>query len=88
VRRALALLVAALGLASCDPAKPIHDKAYFTAHPQERAKAIAECQNDPGRLGADPSCVNAIHSDADAEHERVFHGVPTRASGVTNANHL
>lgn len=46
------------------------------------------CRADPGRLGGQPNCVNAVQSDADAEHDRVFHGAPPRATGVNNASHL
>ena len=86
--RCLMLLAAALGLASCGQAAAVHDKPYFTAHPQERARMLEMCRADPGRLGGQPNCVNAVQSDADAEHDRVFHGAPPRATGVNNASHL
>jgi hypothetical protein len=75
-------------LSGCQPARPVHDKAYYAGHPQERAQALAACRNDPGELNATPNCVNAIQADADAEHERVFHGPPPPAPGVNSADHL
>ena len=82
------LAAATLGLASCEQPLPSHDKAYFTAHPQERAQTLAECRNDPGQLGGTANCTNALQSDADAEHERVFHSAPPPAAGVTNTGHM
>ncbi len=82
-------LVLMLALASCGRAPtPAHDKGYFTAHPAVRTQTLLDCRSDPGGLGAGANCVNATQSDADAEHERVFHGAPPRPLGVTNANHL
>lgn len=81
-------LVAGVALTACQPAAPVHDKAYFAAHPAERAEAVAACRNDTGRLGETPNCVNAIQADADAEHERVFHSQPPKAPGVNNPDHL
>ena len=79
---------AGLALAACQPTPPVHDKAYFTAHPDERAQALAECRADPGRLSGTSNCVNAIQSDAEAEHQRVFHSPPPKARGVNNPDHL
>ena len=81
-------LTAGLALAACQPAVIVHDKAYFAGHPTERAQTLAACRNDPGQLGGTPNCVNALQADADAEHERVFHGAAPPAAGVNNANHL
>jgi hypothetical protein len=81
-------LGAGFALAACQPAAPVHDKAYFAGHPTERAQALAACRNDPGQLGGSPNCVNAIQADGDAEHERVFHGPPPKAPGVNNPSHL
>jgi len=89
MRRILILVgLATLGLSACSRPVPAHDKAYFAAHPQERGQALAACRNDPGRLGETPNCVNALQADADAEHERVFHGAPPTAPGVRNPGHL
>lgn len=88
MRVALILVGSALVLAACGPAKPTRDKAYFTAHTQERAQALSDCRNNPGQLGATPDCVNAIQSDADAEHDRVFRPAAPPQPGVTNAGHL
>lgn len=84
----IVLAAATLGLASCDRPLSTHDKAFFTAHPQERAQTLAECRNDSGRLGETANCTNALQSDADAEHERVFHAAPPPASGVTHSGHM
>ena len=89
--RLLVIILALAGgfaLAACQPAAPVQDKAYFTAHPDERAQVLAKCRNDPGGLGATPNCVNAVHADADAEQQRVFHSPPPTAPGVNNPNHL
>ncbi|WP_419255948.1 EexN family lipoprotein (plasmid) [Caulobacter sp. ErkDOM-YI] len=80
--------LATLGLSACSRPVPSHDKAYFAAHPQERGRVLAACRNDPGRRGETPNCVNALQADADAEHERVFHGAPPTAPGVRNPDHL
>lgn len=90
MRPLLIVLAAAAGLAlaACQPAAPVHDKSYFTARPDERAQALAECRADPGRLSGTPNCVNAIQSDAEAEHKRVFHSPPPKAPGVNNPDHL
>jgi len=88
MRATVAVLGLALALVACGPAKPIRDKAYFTAHPQERTQTIMGCRNNPGGLGAPPDCTNAIRSDADAEHDRVFHGAAPAPPGVTNTDHL
>lgn len=82
------LATASLGLVSCERSLPSRDKAFFTAHPQERAQTLAACRNDSGRLGGTTNCTNALQSDADAEHERVFHSAPTRTPGVTNTGHM
>lgn len=90
MRALLAILSLSAGcvLAGCQPAAPVHDKAYFAGHAHERAQTLAACRNDPGELGGTPNCVNALQADADAEHERVFHGPPPQAPGVNNADHL
>ena len=82
------LATASLCLTACNQTSVSHDKAYFTAHPQERAETLSACRNDSGRMGTDPDCANAIHSDADAEHERVFHSTPPAAAGVNNTGHM
>jgi hypothetical protein len=81
-------LSAACVLAGCQPAAPVHDKAYFAGHAQERGQTLAACRNDPGGIGGTPNCVNALLADADAEHERVFHSPPPPAPGVNNSAHL
>lgn len=88
MRIALLFVGTAVVLAACGPTKPARDKAYFTAHVQERAQALSDCRNNPGQLGATPDCVNAIQSDAEAEHYRVFHPAAPPPPGVTNAGHL
>jgi len=89
MRRILILVgLATLGLSACGRAVPSHDKAYFAAHAQERGQVLVACRNDPGRLGETPNCVNALQADADAEHERVFHGAPPPAPGVRNPGRL
>jgi hypothetical protein len=61
-----------LAIAGCTPPRPVHDKAYYLAHPDERAAAIAECRNNPGALANTPNCVNASAADADAESARFW----------------
>lgn len=57
--RSLAVLVVAcIGLTACD-GDPQHDVAYYKANKAERDKKIAQCDNDPGKLGASPNCTNA-----------------------------
>jgi hypothetical protein len=59
------LAVALVGLAGCD-GDPAHDVAYYKAHTAERDKKIAQCSNDPGRLGVSPNCTNAKTALGDA----------------------
>jgi hypothetical protein len=65
-------LAAIAALASCSPAEPVHDKAYWRAHEAERATKLAACQNDPGKLAVTPNCVNAQSADADAHTEKFY----------------
>lgn len=37
----------------------IHDVGYYREHVAQRAEKVAECRNDPGRLGETPNCKNA-----------------------------
>jgi hypothetical protein len=81
-------LTVGMVLAGCQPSAAVHDKSYYAAHPDVRALVLANCRNDPGGLGETPNCVNAIQADADAEHQRVFHGPPPPATGVSSPDHL
>jgi hypothetical protein len=89
--RALRLLatlgLAAAALAACSPAEPSHDKAYYAANAAERATKLAACQNDPGKLGATPDCVNAQAADADA-HTKNFYDVQKPAARVQQPGKL
>ncbi len=82
-----ASIISTLGLsaavmAACSPGAPTRDKAYYTAHMQERAAALLACQADPGRLAATPDCLNAQAADADA-YARHFYDAPAPASRVS-----
>jgi hypothetical protein len=81
------LTIAAAALAACSPAGPPHDKAYYAAHPAERASKLAACRNDPGRLAATPPCVNAQGAEADAHAEHVY-DLATPAPRVTRPGAL
>lgn len=78
---------AAALLAACSEPAPSHDKAYYTAHDAERATQLAACQNDPGRLGSTPNCVNAQAADGDARTAH-FYDVPKPASRVAKPGAL
>jgi len=88
MKRPLAILTLSLALASCGPTAVDHGKAFYAAHPDERAKTLAQCHDDPGTEAAKPDCVNAVQAAADAEHQRVFHTPPEKPRGVTDAGHL
>ena len=83
MRRLNVLLAAATlaALAGCAPRAAMHDKAYYAAHPRERASAIAVCKDHPGGLGGEPDCTNAQAADADA-HADHFYDAPRPASRV------
>ena len=88
MRRLLALLAgAAAVLAACSQPAPTHDKAYYAANAAERATQLTACQNDPGRLGTTPNCVNAQAADADA-HAQHFYDVAKPASRVAKPGSL
>ena len=65
-------VVGGLGVTACSPLKPVHDKAYFLAHPDERSAAIAACRADPGELEKTPNCINASSAAADVESDRFW----------------
>ena len=87
MRILLLLATAAVVLASCGPAEPVHDKTYWRAHDDERATKLAACRNDPGKLAASPNCVNAQAADADA-HADKFYEVEKPASRVQSPGSL
>jgi hypothetical protein len=80
-------LTAAAALAACTPSAPVHDKAYFVAHADERKSTLAECRNNPGELEKTPNCVNATSADGQAESDR-FWAVKKPASRVANPGSL
>ena len=84
----LLLGVAALSLAGCGAPEATHDRAYFVDHPDDRARALVRCHNDPGRLSATPNCLNALAAESDAEHDRAFHGARPTTGGVSRPDHL
>jgi hypothetical protein len=65
-------VVGGLGVTACSPLKPVHDKAYFLAHPDERSAAIADCRADPGEIEKPPNCINASSAAADVESDRFW----------------
>ena len=60
-----------LAVTACAP-KPVHEKAYYLAHPDERTAAVAACRNDPCELEKTANCINASAADADAESARFW----------------
>jgi len=76
----------ALAVAACAP-KSAHEKAYFIAHPDERAATLAECRKDPGKLQETPNCINAYAASADADSDR-FWAPKTPRSRVANPGSL
>jgi hypothetical protein len=57
---------------ACSPLKPVHDRAYFLAHPDERSAAIADCRADPGEHEKTPNCINASSTAADVESDHFW----------------
>lgn len=43
----------------CAPSSEPKDVAYYKAHPQELAKELNKCRNNPGQLQNNPECKNA-----------------------------
>lgn len=74
-------------LAGCAPRTAVHDKAYYAAHAQARASAIAACNDNPGGLGGEPDCANAAAAEADAHAARFFNA-PKPASRVAAPGQL
>ncbi|MBV9509531.1 MAG: EexN family lipoprotein [Caulobacteraceae bacterium] len=77
----------AASLAACSAPAPTHDKAYYLANPGDRAKTLAACRGDPGKLGNTPNCVNAVAAAGEAESQR-FWTVKKPPSRVANPNSL
>ncbi len=67
-----AALALASALAACTPPAPNHDKAYYLAHAAERTSMIAECRNDPGKLGKTPNCASAAAAAGQVESDRFW----------------
>lgn len=84
----LSLGLIGLGIAGCDSPAATHDRTYYATHSDARAEVLAECRNDPGRLGGTPNCRNALAAQSDVEHERAFHGARPSHGGVTRPDHL
>jgi len=74
-------------LAACSAPAPTHDKAYYLSNADDRAKTLAACRNDPGKLGNTPNCVNAAAAAGDVESQR-FWTVKKPSSRVANPNSL
>ncbi|MBV9511532.1 MAG: EexN family lipoprotein [Caulobacteraceae bacterium] len=86
----LALFLAAgmlAALAACAPRAAVHDKAFYAAHADVRAKAVAACEANPGGVAGTPDCVNAAAADADA-HASHFWDAPKPASRVKPSGQL
>jgi hypothetical protein len=75
---ALGLLAA---LAACSRPEPPHDVAYYTAHPDERAREMAACQNGRGKVKASSNCINALAADGAAASKK-FWTIPAAPSRV------
>ena len=83
--RRVALLLAAGALAAitaCAPAPPAHDKAWYAAHADARAQALAACRADPGRRQATAVCVNAKAAEADDTNLFARTGLPVAKRGI------
>jgi uncharacterized protein YecT (DUF1311 family) len=76
-----------VALAACSQPKPPQSKAYFSAHPDERAATLAACREDPGQAGAASNCANASAAAADAEQNR-FWSIKRPKSRVANPGSL
>ncbi len=58
-------LTISLAISSCSrgPEETVQTVDYYRAHPEERQKLLAQCTNDPGRLGDKPACINAKQAE-------------------------
>jgi hypothetical protein len=74
-------------LAACSAPTPTHDKAYYLANADDRAKTLAACRTDPGGLGKTPNCVNAAAAAGEVDTKR-FWTVKKPPSRVANPNSL
>lgn len=54
--------LASLTLAACTAKESVHDVEYYTAHTDERAAVLAECEKNPGEARASANCTNAASS--------------------------
>ena len=64
--------LAAAALVSCSRLEPARDKAWYAAHEAQRTADLAVCNDDPGRLGGTPNCINAQSADSDARAARFY----------------
>ena len=58
-------VVISLTVSSCSrsPEETVQTVDYYRTHPGERQTLLAQCANDPGRLGNKPACINAKQAD-------------------------
>jgi hypothetical protein len=58
-------VVISLAVSSCSrgPEETVQTVDYYRAHPGERQTLVAQCANDPGRLGKKPACINAKQAE-------------------------
>ena len=68
----LLTVTVAMTVTGCWDKEEQHDVLYYCTNDAARAAKIKECNNDPGKLGMTPNCVNA--KQAQARHHANFPG--------------
>jgi hypothetical protein len=56
-----------MAAAGCSRSTPVHEAAYYLAHPAERTAAIAACAENSGDEGRTSNCINAMSAAAHIE---------------------
>ena len=74
-------------LVGCTPAAPVHDKAYYLAHPSEGVSVTANCRNNPDQVGRSSNCGSAAAAAGQAESDR-FWAIKKPKTRVAHPNSL
>lgn len=63
IKTLFAIAMVSLVMVGCDKQEEQHSVSYYQEHKEERAKKIAECNENIGGIGLTPNCQNAKQAD-------------------------